>query len=133
MIPLGTLLQTMERRRVRIDAFSWMKRAYGRPWAWLILALCVSVATCASYTGHQNFIEINQLDVGRKLDDQYATRNQYRDRLVATRRLANGHVEEEFKSGLGLKCRTFFEIDESAGKIVGWRYEGPDNVCAITP
>jgi hypothetical protein len=74
-----------------------------------------------------------QLDVGQKADEQYAYRNRSRNLYVATRKLPNGNMEEEYEGGLGLKCRVFFEIDESAGKIVSWRHEGPDNICAITP
>lgn len=88
---------------------------------------------CVSPTerSHQNFVNTMQLQVGREVGDPDLTRNRYRDRLVRTSRLQNGNMEEEYKSGIGLRCRTFFEIDTKATKVVGWRYEGTREDCAI--
>lgn len=47
--------------------------------------------------------------------------------------LANGNIEEEFKSGTRHKCRVYFEIDKSTERVVGWRYEGSEDDCVILP
>lgn len=99
----------------------------------VVFALSALLAACSFLDAHQNFKDIMQLDVGRSIDDPYNTRNRYRDRRVASRALPNGNTEEEFKAGIGLKCRVFFEIDNKAAKIVGWRYEGSKEDCAIVP
>jgi hypothetical protein len=90
---------------------------------------------CASPSelSHQNFKEAMQLQVGRSIEDRYLSRNRYPARHVASKALLNGNTEEEFYAGHGLRCRVFFEIDNKAGKIVGWRYEGTKEDCAIPP
>ena len=98
-----------------------------------VLSCCVLLPACGEFDPHQNFLTANQLDVGRSVDDLYAWRNRYPDRVIAKRVLANGNVEEEMKSGRGFRCRTFFEIDPKERKIVGWRYEGSKFDCAIPP
>jgi hypothetical protein len=94
-----------------------------------VLILCA----CAVLDAHENFKEIMQGEVGKSVDNPYLTRNQYRNRLVNTRQLANGNVEEEYKTGRGLRCRTFFELDQKSGKVASWRYEGTKDDCAIVP
>ena len=97
------------------------------------LYLFFALTACAPGRAHENFIDIMQHDVGKRIDDPYLTRTQYPDRRVASRALPDGNTEEEFKAGEGLKCRVFFEIDNKTQKIVGWRYEGSDDICAIRP
>ncbi len=99
----------------------------------LALVANVSLTACASDLAHRNFKNIMQLEVGKPIDHPYITRNEYPSRRVASRVLPNGNTEEEFKSGRGLRCRVFFEIDNKAQKIVGWRYEGGQEDCAIVP
>lgn len=97
----------------------------------LTLVLLMSLTACATDRAHQNFKNIMQGNVGRNLDDAYIYRNRNRNLYVATRPLPNGNVEEEFRGGRGPTCRIFFEIDNKAKKIVGWRYEGTQDDCAI--
>jgi hypothetical protein len=73
------------------------------------------------------------LDVGQRIDDPYAYRNRYSGRRVATTTLADGTVEEEFRSGYGGECRVFFRLDNVSQKIVSWRYEGTEYQCMIRP
>jgi len=118
------------------DPRFWTKLAHGLTLALrpaLVLMLCASLTTCASGRSHQNFKNTMQSDIGRGLDDPYIYRNRNSNLRVATRTLSTGNVEEEFKGGLKLNCRVFFEIDQTAGKVVGWRYEGSEEDCAITP
>ena len=99
----------------------------------LPIALCISLTACASGGAHKNFKNIMSGQVGRSADDPDIERNRYRNLRIGSRTLPNGNTEEEFKSGRGLRCRVFFEIDNKAGKIVGWRYEGSREDCAIVP
>ena len=95
--------------------------------------VCVSLTACASGGAHENFMNTMQSYVGQNLDDPYLYINRNRNLYVSTRPLANGNVEEEFKGGRRLKCKIFFEVYNKAAKIVGWRYEGSDEDCAIIP
>src|SRR6266496_2986853 len=87
----------------------------------LAALLAVSLLSCAS--GHDNFVNGMQAEVGKDIDNPYLTRNQYPTRRAASRVLPNGNTEEEFHTGWP-GCKVFFEIDNQARKIVGWRYEG---------
>ena len=98
-----------------------------------MVAFFGSLTACASGRAHQNLKNIMQLEVGKPIDDPYLTRNEYPGQRVASRVLSNGNLEEEFQAGRGSRCRVFFEIDNKAKRIVGWRYEGSDDDCAIVP
>ena len=98
-----------------------------------VITLGASLAACASGNSNENFKNIMSGQVGRTTDDPDIERNRYRNLQVGTKMLPNGNAEEQFKSGRGLRCRVFFEIDNKAAKIVGWRYEGSDEDCTITP
>jgi hypothetical protein len=74
-----------------------------------------------------------RLSIGRSVDDQDVYRNKARSYLQGTKFLPNGNVEEEFKIGRRHQCRVFFEIDKTANKITGWRYEGTKQDCVIVP
>ena len=74
-----------------------------------------------------------QGNVGRTTSDAYVYRNRNRNLFVTTRHLSNGNIEEEFRGGRGHTCRIFFEINEESQRIVGWRYEGTDDDCAVVP
>src|SRR2546427_12071774 len=78
-------------------------------------------------TGHENFKKSMQSDVGESMDNPYVYRNQYRNRLVETRELLNGNIEEKFNRHP--RCPVFFEINKKSRTIVGWRYEGTDDDC----
>jgi hypothetical protein len=99
----------------------------------LAIILSVSLTACASGRAHENFKNIMSGQVDRKIDDPDIERNRYSNLRVGTKKLLNGNIEEEFRSGRGLRCRVFFEIDNKAAKIIGWRYEGSDEDCAIVP
>jgi len=96
-------------------------------------AIVVSVPTACAFDPHENFKNIMQVQVGRGIEDPNNTRNRYPHRFIASNVLRNGNVEEEFQAGRGLRCRVFFEIDNKAQEIVGWRYEGNEDDCAIVP
>ncbi len=99
----------------------------------VVLALYAALVACTSVTPHENFNNIMQLNVGRSTDDPYAYRNRSSYWLLGTKSLPNGNIEEEFKAGRRLNCRVYFEIDNMAGKIIGWRYEGTKQDCVVVP
>jgi hypothetical protein len=94
--------------------------------------LLVAVAACEAVDPHRNFKDMMQLEVGRSIHDVHAFRNRYPETRTGTKLLPNGNKEEEFKAGRRHRCRVFFEIEPSAGKIVGWRYEGSQRDCSIS-
>lgn len=99
----------------------------------LSLLPAASLIACAmpSELNHRNFTTRMQHEVGKNSDHPYLTRNLYRDRLMSSRTLPNGNTEEEFAAGSRLRCRVFFEVDNKAKIIVGWRYEGSKENCSI--
>ena len=99
----------------------------------VLFAALLSGCASPGERSHQNFKNTMQLEVGKPANDRYLTRNEYPSRLVGTKPLPTGNVEEEFKSGRGLRCRTFFAINKESETIVRWRYEGSKDDCAIVP
>jgi hypothetical protein len=97
------------------------------------LILIAIVVGCAAGSAHENFKSLMQLQVGRNIDNPYYFGNRYAGSRIATRTLANGNSEEEFPIGYRHRCRVFFEIDKSTRTIIGWRYEGVEENCGITP
>src|SRR5690349_11264635 len=88
---------------------------------------------CAHTSAHQNFVNIMEGNVSRPADDPYVYRLRNRNLRFNSTHLANGNIEEEFKAGRGPTCQLFFEVNESANRIVGWRYQGTKDDCAIYP
>lgn len=112
-----------------------MTAAFWRGAVVALLLLSGKLAGCAwpSEISHRNFKTIMAGNVGRSLDDLYIYRNRNWNFFVTTTHLTNGNVEEEFRAGRGPTCRVFFEIDDKAKKIVGWRYTGTQEDCSIVP
>src|SRR5688500_7551828 len=104
----------------------------GRVKSHLLLLVCMSVWVVACVeASHRNFISQMQADVGKSIDDPFFARNRYAERFVASKELANGNVEQEYRIGMRGRCRLFHEVDNNSRKIVGWRYEGSKEDCAI--
>jgi hypothetical protein len=98
-----------------------------------LTAFFFTLVACAPGTAHENFERTNQIEIGKSSRDPAAHRNRYREDLISSKNLSNGNLEEAFRSGRRLRCKTYFEIDTKAEKIVGWRYEGSEEDCAIVP
>jgi len=81
-------------------------------------------------TGHDNFVQTMQSQVGKSAHDPSTIRNRYPNLKVGSQILSNGNVEEEFRIG-GPECRVFFEVEKATEKIVRWRYQGSDRTCFI--
>ena len=94
----------------------------------LPVILCVSLAACASGRAHENFKNSMQWLVGKSADDHTPIRNYPRDQGII---LPNGSIEQEWN--FGPQCHVYFEVDRASHKIVGWRYEGSQEDCAIVP
>lgn len=92
------------------------------------VVLSASIAACASGSAHENFKSHMQYEVGRSADDATVVFNRYPERRRASRTLPNGNSEQEwaFRSD----CKVYFEIDKASSKIIAWRYEGAEVVCA---
>ena len=106
---------------------------FSRPRRVLLVLMAASAAACVSPSeaSHRNFLSHMSVQVGKGLDTPELTRNRYPERQVSSRKLSNGNTEEEFAAGYKLRCRVFFEADNTTRKIVGWRYEGSREDCSI--
>lgn len=60
-------------------------------------------------------------------------RSRYRQFRVATKKLANGNIEEEYSHGVDRKCPTYFEIDAVTKLVVRWRHDGEPDDCGVLP
>lgn len=95
------------------------------------LLLCASLSACVSGIAHQNFKSAMQRQVGRSVDDPNVPMNRYPKDRGPARDLPNGNTEQLFR--FGPSCQVYFEIEKASRKIVGWRYEGTQENCAIVP
>lgn len=91
----------------------------------------VWVVACTSLTPHENFKAHMAKDVGRRIDDPRWEIHADPDRLVESRELPNGNVENEYR--WYRECRYFFEYERQTRKIVSWRYQGSADDCKINP
>lgn len=90
----------------------------------------LGTACMSSVSPHDNFNAHMQNNVGKALDDP--TTNWIRPEvLVATKELANGNFENEYR--FRGTCRYFFEYERQSRRIVAWRSEGNAQDCAIVP
>ncbi len=69
--------------------------------------------------------------VGKSIDDQLRLNNAYPDRLIASKTLGNGNVENEYR-WYG-DCRYFYEFNPGTRVIVSWRFEGSQSECRLNP
>lgn len=97
----------------------------------LALVLCASLSACATGRAYENFKNTMQRQVGKSADDPYISMNRYPERRGTARVLSSGNIEQQYRFGPG--CQVYFEIDKATRKIIGWRYEGSEQNCAIVP
>lgn len=81
---------------------------------------------------HENFKNIMAGQVGKDMNSPSARAARNPSNLRGTNTLPNGNLEEAYAKANGA-CRHYFEIDRATRKIVGWRYEGTRDACAIYP
>lgn len=99
--------------------------------------LVASLASCASMfeternVAHEYFEYIMSTKVGMKYDDPPSYTGIDTDQFISSNALANGNMENGYRLNKG--CTYYFEINPNTSKIVGWRYKGSENDCAITP
>jgi sarcosine oxidase delta subunit len=97
----------------------------------LSLAITVLTVACTSITPHENFKVHMAMDVGRRIDEPRSEIHADPDRLVASRELTNGNIENEYR--WYRDCRYFFEYERQTLRIVSWRYQGSEDDCKINP
>lgn len=86
---------------------------------------------CAAPSPHENFKSILGAEVGKSADDPSSSVARYPRLLVSRRILFNGSIENEYRWRGA--CHFFFKINPKTRIIVGWRYLGNDDDCAIVP
>jgi len=95
-----------------------------------IIMLSLFLSACTSTTPHENFKNFMEADVGKKADDPNTQIVRYPQFFSSSRVLANGNKEIEHYYG---KCKYMFEINQESNIIIGWRFEGTEQACAIVP
>lgn len=101
-------------------------------WIALGVALVPLLSTCYSaVTPHENFKGFHERDVGKSADDPSTSVSRYPQKLIGTRKLQNGNIENEYF--LRGTCRYFYEIDPKTRLIVRFRFEGNVKDCGIVP
>ena len=103
------------------------RRVGGLP---VFLLLSVSLASCAVSFGdpHEKYKELMSGNVGRPIEKLRIWFGKPPEMLVASRRLPNGNIENEYR--YIRSCRTFFEFDPKSRIVVNWRLEGPKTDCS---
>ena len=97
----------------------------------MALVLLNSACSIGAQWPYNNFNKIYSHQVGKSLDAS----SLYERRKIGSRTLPSGNIETEYLHGKGRRgiCRVFYEIDPKTRIIVGWRYEGDEKACAISP
>jgi hypothetical protein len=95
-----------------------------------VLVLCVSTGSCARRP-HDNFVHVNQGQVGRLVSHRSYLKNRYPEMFVGAKPLSNGNVEEQF--AWNRQCQVYFEIDKASQVVVRWRFEGSEQECSLRP
>jgi hypothetical protein len=96
-----------------------------------LLLVLFTVGACSSVTPHENFQMILGQSVSKSIDDPPRLTNAYPDRLISSKVLGNGNIENEYR-WYGA-CRYFYEINPTTRVIVGWHFEGGQSECYINP
>lgn len=113
-----------------------MLRAGGVIFAGCLLLLSLSSCVILPSTSemHDLYVQEMRLRVGMSIDDPPRKTWADPDKLVTSRSLPNGNIENEYRFyGYHGTCRSFYEINPKTRIIVGWRYEGRDQDCAMIP
>lgn len=98
------------------------------------LPLCLVIAGCATQNpAHDNFKQVMDRQVGKRIDDPDAYPVFYRLREAKSKQLANGNQLEEYAAGRNERCRLQFEVEPATRRIVRWSTEGSERDCVIAP
>jgi hypothetical protein len=87
----------------------------------LVILLCAVLAACSS--ARTEFDKTLDQQVDKPLDDPQGFRALNKDKRIYTGRLANGHVQEEYKVGFRDECRVYLEVDPQQNKVLNWRFD----------
>lgn len=95
----------------------------------IVFALVMPACSAVWPSPHENFVAILKDNVGKKINGPGTGART--DRYLSSRVLLNGNVENEYL--LSGTCRYFLIYDPRTDIIVGWRFVGSDEDCAINP
>jgi hypothetical protein len=97
----------------------------------IISVVIVCISSCSTVSPHENFKAFLQSNIGKAADDPNSDTARYPQLLVQSVELPNGNIENEYQ--WVKSCKYFYEISKETNVIVGSRYEGSTEDCAITP
>ena len=99
---------------------------------WVPFSLICLLAGCvSSVTPHENFVAHGNHNIGSTIDRPRDVGSTNPDYLLTSRTLPNGNVENTYR-GRGT-CRSFYEFDPRTRIILGFRWEGTEQDCEISP
>jgi hypothetical protein len=94
--------------------------------------LCLLVVGCATPNpARENFKQVMDRQVGKRIDDPDAYPVFYRLREAKSKQLANGNQLEEYAAGRNERCRLQFEVEPATRRVVRWSTEGSERDCVI--
>ena len=96
----------------------------------MLLAGCMS--TAATAPERENFKRVMDRQVGKSIDDPDAYPVYYRLRLLTTKPVPKGNMQQVYAAGREGKCLVGYEVDGSR-KIVGWSIVEKPAECVIEP
>ena len=98
------------------------------------LLLSLAIAACASTDpAQENFKQVMDRQVGKRIDDPDAYPVFYRLREGKSKQLPNGNLLQEYAAGRNQRCQLYFEVDQATRRIVRWSTEGSERNCVIAP
>ena len=101
------------------------------PLVFIVIGLAGCVGVYYPGACHDNFKTLHQASVGQSIENPNNWFFRYRAYYSEYQTLPNGHVEYVTKRRGS--CRGFYEIDPKSETVVGWRFEGSTEDCAICP
>lgn len=105
----------------------------------LVIASFLVLTNCVwMIDEHENFKSIYQSNIGKSIDDPTLYKWPHAEK-ISTQVLLDGHIETEVIHTWGNTrrqtgvCRVFFKYNPVSRIVIGWRYEGKNSDCFITP
>jgi hypothetical protein len=97
----------------------------------IILISCLIAVSCSSVSPHENFKQIIGSKIGMNIDSPPEVTGINPNNLISSTVLQNGNLEKGYL--YRETCKYFFEVDQRTHNIVGWRFEGNEHDCEISP
>jgi hypothetical protein len=106
-----------------------MLRSYSPTFTLAAAASILVACSVLFHDPHENFLKINQSEVGKYAWDSNTTPGRIRSSRIGERTLPNGNREIGFRHIRS--CRYYYEVEKDTQRIVGWRWEGKKEDCSI--